>query len=332
MRRMAKPARVQLLPEVLDAANLDECLPLWGGAGDYADGEFELLVQRVRGLLSEDRARGRLLRDDTGRVRAFGVAVFVEPAVSEALLTNAQPHVGRRLLQLDGWEARILTDPGVARGNAGDGLQAVVVNQGYDDRGLSDDDWAVLLGTLIQAFIDAHAGFNLARIVIEAFGTRGAEYIARSWNDLHRFELTMRNGVPLSTAVWAVTRAEAERQGGALLPMFLYRPPRLMLTAAERAVLRIALSGAPDPVISRQLGLAKPALTARWSRIFRRWADSKLEPQLQAHVDSGKRGSQIRHVVVDYVRRHPSELTPFAARSAERAVTDGSRRSPSTPS
>jgi DNA-binding NarL/FixJ family response regulator len=93
--------------------------------------------------------------------------------------------------------------------------------------------------------------------------------------------------------------------------MFLYRPPRLGLTRAEQDVLRAALTGAPDTEIADQLGIPLPGLKARWSRIFERVAASDLGDRLAPPKRNGTRGRQARHVVVEYVRKHPSELTPF---------------------
>jgi hypothetical protein len=109
--------------------------------------------------------------------------------------------------------------------------------------------------------------------------------------------------------------------------MFVYRPPRLRLTPTQQDVLRIALTGATDAEIAKQLGgIPLPRVKARWSRIFRQVAGSELGSQLARPKQNGTRGRQMRHIIVEDVRKHPSELTPFdwsPAATAKRAKISG---------
>jgi hypothetical protein len=205
---------IHLTTDALTAANLAGCFPLWGDAADYEPKEFAACADRIRCLLTQGRARGRVIADDAGRVRAFGVSTFVQEAVADGIVSELRPQIGKRLLQDDRWNSHILENIDVARRNAGSGLQLVVLSQGYDDRGLPEDGWSVLLGTLIQAFVETHQGFKLARLIIEAFGGRGADYIEQTWPNVSRSELVTKSGSTVSSVRWAVTRAEAERQGG----------------------------------------------------------------------------------------------------------------------
>lgn len=295
----------------LNTTNLDRCLALWGDREAYEPLEFAGVLDRVRRLLSEERARGRLILDQRGEVRAFGVTVFVDDPTANDLATTLHPQLGKRLLQHPDWNTRILGIGDIGQRNATSGLQMVVVNQGYDDSGLTDEGWTALLGALIQSFIEAHRGFRLKRTIIEAFGRRGVDYVARSWPNVARSEVPMKNRAKLWTARWAVTRVEAEQQGGALLPLFLYRPPVLALTPSEKAVLRVALDGVTDQAIADALGIPIASVKSRWSRMFRRVAQTTLGPQFDPGKRSGGRGPRARHLIVEHVRQNPSELTPF---------------------
>lgn len=64
------------LAEPLTVANCDDCRALWGDRAALDARTFERVFARMRALLAHDRARGRVLRDEHARVRAFGVAVF----------------------------------------------------------------------------------------------------------------------------------------------------------------------------------------------------------------------------------------------------------------
>lgn len=305
------PPDVHLSSCGLTADNLDRCIELWGDRGDYAPREFATVLDRVRRLLRDDRARASLIVDQRGKARAFGVSVFVDESTADAMAKTLHPQLGKWLLQDPNWNARILRTDDVGRRNATSGLQMVVVTQGYDDRGLSDEGWAALLGALIHAFIDTHQGFRIKRIIMEAFGQRGCAFIARTWPNVVQSQVPMANGSTAWTARWAVTRIEAEQQGGALLPMFSYRPPLLALTLAEREVLRVAVTGVTDQAIADVLEIPVASVKSRWSRILRRAAQTVLAPQLSPAKDNGERGRQARHVVVEHVRQNPSELTPF---------------------
>src|SRR5687767_6843133 len=109
-------------------------------------------------------------------------------------------------------------------------------------------------------------------------------------------------------------RARAAARKTPFLPMFLYTPPQVLFTPAEKELLRAALNGAPDEVISERLGIPVSAVKGRWHRIHQRAADRipELFQQTPALVGDGYRGRQIRHVILEYVRDNPSELTPYA--------------------
>ena len=165
----------------------------------------------------------------------------------------------------------------------------------------------------MAVFVDVHRGYNLALIVNETFGDAGVAFVERATPaTIHRFTLLSRSGERLVTACWFLRREEAERDGALILPMFSYCRPVLGLTTTERRILQVAVAGATDEKIARALQKPIGAIKSGWRRIHARAAD---HPHLGMHVGhSGRekgRGTQWRHVVVDYVRTHPEELTPY---------------------
>jgi hypothetical protein len=111
-----------------------------------------------------------------------------------------------------------------------------------------------------------------------------------------------------------VTRERAAAIRSPLLAVFAYNPPRLFLTPSERELLSEALSGVTDETLSARLGIPLTAVKARWARIQHRAAEAL--PALFADVpmpSHGGRGVRTRHLILDYVRKNPSELTPYAA-------------------
>ena len=62
-------------------------------------------------------------------------------------------------------------------------------------------------------------------------------------------------------------------------------------------------------------GLSVHAVKATWTRVLRRIAekDGLLCSRIGAlRGDGPRRGAQVRHLIVEYVRHNPSELTPYA--------------------
>jgi hypothetical protein len=110
-----------------------------------------------------------------------------------------------------------------------------------------------------------------------------------------------------------VTREQAAARTSPMLALFAYSPPRLHFTPAEQRVLSEALGGAVDETLSARLGIPLSAVKARWTRIQERVV--RYAPELVAAVRHGRgygRGNQRRHLILNYVRDHPSELTPYA--------------------
>jgi DNA-binding CsgD family transcriptional regulator len=301
----------------LTAANLSGCTHLWGARSDYTDEEFAHALRRVTWLLSTERARGRLIVEDNGRVRGFGVAAFVAPDFTDAYLADPYPQVGKRILFHDRIRGVVLDEQRVGRQNAGAGLDAIVLNQGFDFGGFASGARQPLLGTSVQSFIDAHQGYKLARIISEAFGEREVELLGGPGaSPVRRFSFATKSGERIVSGVWFWDAVTAARLDVFSLPLFTYMPPLICFTSAERKVLRAALTGGTDATIARELGIAVAAVKGRWLRIIERASssDSELGTTIEALKRDGQRGPQIRHLIVDYVRRHPSELTPYSQR------------------
>jgi hypothetical protein len=295
--------------------NASLCLPLWSDRRAYTSDELATALARVRSLLRDECARGALVLQD-GRVRGFGITVFADGNRVDRLLATPQPQFGKRLLLGD--SARhdgILNRRRIAEGNATDGLQLVVINTNYDP---STKDPDGVIGAIIAAFISVHSGFNIARIVNEVSGDAAIEVAvtSRSFDLLQRFT-DIGGAKGLSSALTVLSRERAGDTRNPLLAMFVYSPPQIFFTEAEQRILRLALRGLPDAAIARQIGVQTTAVKGRWTRLQERAFAAK--PELiqgpTANVRGRGRGPQNRHWILEYVRRHPSELTPYARRA-----------------
>ena len=320
---------MRLFTAPLTQQNIESVAHLWGDRDALGPARWRRAVAAAAGLLADDRARGRVTFDDDGRVRAFGLTTFVHEDYAASYVARPHAQVGRSVLVDRGGLDAVLDEHGVAERNAGEGLQLAVLNQGHD---VSPEELDHLLGTMIEAFADAHRGFRLAGVINEIFGEPGVTRVGQIGvaSEFHRFTIETSRG-PLSSGVWMLTREEARRRSSLLLPMFTYNPPRIRFTRPERQLLLAALSGATDAALADVLGVARTAIRARWLRIQAR---AMRHPQLQVELERIKgyerRGGQFRHVILDYVRRNPSELTPYRTTAARKSVADTKKVLPLT--
>lgn len=297
----------------LHASHLADCDHLWPDRAAYTEAERERYRGVVATLLDGGQARGIVLLSGS-RPRGVGLSLFASCAWIDRYLSDPDPLLGKQLLLATDFETGpILTRSAIAAGNKHNGLTVVVLGQGHDLTDRTRQEMPELFGALLQGFLDHHRGFRISRIVDEVLGDLNIEAIdgTRLFPPPVRLESVLLNGGPLRSALYVLTREQALAGYSPLLPVFIYNPPRIFFTAAEQELLAKALSGAPDEVLAAQLGIRVSAVKARWNRIHHRAA--AVLPQMYGTGETsrpGSRGAQVRHLIVDYVRQHPSELTP----------------------
>jgi hypothetical protein len=300
-------------------ANLQPSLTILGNRPAFTEVEYRQFTHVLGSLIERRRVFGRVVSErPTNRPRVVGIGGFVEESFIERYLSSPHPEIGKQLLLRE--PNAILDENGIAVRNRSGGLQAVVVAQGFDITDAPPDGFEWVFGTGMNAFIEAHRGFRIERIVNVGFGESGVTAMASSgsWRMVGRFDNRYESGT-VHTGVWTLTREEALGARNLLMPMFLYTPPAVCFTPTEQEILRAAVGDRTDAEIGRALGISVAATKARWNRIhlrfFARFPDDKRR------LPSGTRGEQIRHVILEYVRTHPSELTPYARQAMPRVVS-----------
>ena len=293
----------------LTRSNLPLCERLWADRSTYTAGEFRLLMASAAQLLDARRALGAIVFE--GDVaRAFGLSTYVAERFLENYLVSPHPQIGRRLLQ-DPESTAIFHRDDIARRNRECGSELVVLNTAYDP-GAADPGGVV--GELMAAFQRVHRGYRIARITNEVFGDAAIQVVTSSASYQIRqvFEVPHTNG-RLRSMLATLTRAQAVSWNTPLLSMFLYNPPAIVFTNAQRDLLEAALSGLTDSQLGHRLGVKLTTIKARWTRIYDR--AFRRAPHLFAAVPgrdgSPARGAQLRHLILQYVRDNPEELTPY---------------------
>jgi hypothetical protein len=305
---------MSVLVAPMSSRNVASCTDLWADRATYSQAALNTVIRTAGQLLTETRALGSIVLEDS-RPRAFGLSTFLDETFVEKYLADPYPQLGRHLLATPSHSAPecILDVHGIGERNSTAGNQLVVLSTNFD---LTAKDPDGVLGALMHAFQETHRGYRIARIIVEVLGEPAIEALVSSGSfTLHHRFSTLAPNVKIPSCIATLTRTEAGARRTPLLPMFLYNPPTLGLTYAEQQLLRTALSGCTDLTLSETLNVSIAAVKARWMRIQERVG--RRVPELLGSVGQRRkasgRGAQIRHLILDYVRRHPSELTPYVA-------------------
>ena len=285
------------------------CTSLWPDRAALADYELARVLAVVEQLLSERRAFGRGVMEGD-KLRAYGISAFVHERFADEYLANPHPQMGKRLL-LETPPRTILSLDEIADRNAGIGLQLVVLSANFDT---TFNDSRSVLGALMTGYLEVHRGYRINRLVQEAIGEPASVVVTQGDSDVIHVFGAIAPGIPIPSAVVTLNRERAALRRSPFLSLFVYNPPRMMFTRAEQDLLLAALDGAPDDAISRRLGIPLSSVKARWKRIHERAADRvpELFEQTTPHRNDSARGRQSRHLILEYVRQTPSELTPYA--------------------
>jgi hypothetical protein len=111
--------------------------------------------------------------------------------------------------------------------------------------------------------------------------------------------------------VGSITQADAEKNWAMhVASVFQYRPPRLELTQTYKEILRPALGGMTDEEMAETLCLSLSAVKKRWVAIYDHVSTKGL--MAGGPACEGKRGTERRRVLLEYLRWHPEELNPIA--------------------
>ena len=269
----------------------------------YADSELSDLVRFWSESLAAGVAYASMVTDERfAGALAFGITGFVDDAFAERLQRYEQAAVGREIF--DAWRAgrhRLLDDAQIAAANANDGLNCVVFASGW-----THVDPAARLAAsikLIEGFMDVHVGMFFRTFAHEIFGEPPfpPESLALQL-------------VPTDDERAALRRDRWRGENFTVSQLFAKPPaPRFRFDSRARAVLRLALDGRADDDIAREIGISINGVKKRWRQIFETVRDgSMLLEDVPAASDAGKRGAELRRVVLTYVRAHREELHGYA--------------------
>lgn len=242
------------------------------------------------------------------RFVGFGAAVFVSSEFAGAEIAHPRPDINSRLFAgIHSGRPVLLTRRQVGQGNAGSGLDIVILCGIWRDGIVSADERDLIHTLFPVSLTEITAGYQIRRILSESADQPAKEFLDRSI--VYR---TIADFPELARTIHLMT-LESVRAIPASLGnvIFTYNHPTLRLRDSDQELLRLALCGLTDNELCVQLGITVAAVKARWRSAFMRVAETMPALVSDDEDSDDARGKQKRHRVLSYVRSHMEELRPY---------------------
>jgi len=282
----------------------------------YREDELSDVVRMWGELLDEGAAcssivKGQLLSTPL----AFGISAFVDDGFADQIQPDPELHLGRGLFEL--WRegrSRMFGESALAKANAGGGVNCVVLASGWAH--VDSENRALAAMKLAEGFMEAHIGLNMRSFAHQVYGEM--PFPPEALN-LRTMMIPGSEKIPrgLPSALVRLRRDERTFENFITAQLFVgARRPRILFDGRCRAVLRLALDGVSDEQIAADVGITMNGVKKRWQQIFNRVRDANLDelPLNETQKREGKRGTELRHYVIEYVRRNREELHPYDPR------------------
>lgn len=245
------------------------------------------------------------------RLVGLGVAIALDDAWRRRL-AEAPPPFAPALIYagLHDGSYQPPSDRELARLSGRGEVAFLVLHYGQALEDLGNPDTLEMLDVAMTLFRQAHAGYRLQCLYQEGLGNQGA-YLT-SMGFLPR-TARAQEGVP---ELYGLSRDEAMRllPGSPVRNAFQFTPPRFGFSAAERRLLRLAVTQLTDSEISAELGVSLHGLKKLWRSVHQRALQAMpglFDGQPAAMADAGTRGPEKRRALLQYLRQHPEELRPY---------------------
>jgi DNA-binding CsgD family transcriptional regulator len=327
-QRAKTPDEINLMAREGSVQDLANCYALHESLRlPYAETSRRILPEIWRSLLSSGAMKLFLVEDRAkpvgSRVVSFGAIVFVTAEFcSEARLT-LPPYLGiefaRRYLSR---QLPVLNREGIARANAGDGLNIMMCFEGWAQDGFSPEQFLAIREKQSAAFCLALRGYRIKEFLTDSIGTERSQWMldagARLRRDYVNYFRQNRLPKPVPSqrpCLVGLTKEEALAHPGTnVAGLFIYTAPRFHFSRSQRALLQHALMGETCERVAASLSLSPWTVKKRWHAIYERVmnVDNELLPPSIAygtHVSS--RGAERRRHLLNYLRQHLEELRPY---------------------
>lgn len=306
--------------------DFDACASMLEGRLAYADRVVDDLPQIWLRLLEDEAMNAVVFENRSGSagpvIVAFAASVFVTDAWAAAAKSGTEPYLTARTLHA---ELSAGTSPILRPGDIGrrpDASLKVLILHYSETSSLEPDLANAVRYRVMQEFLRTNRGYRIGEVLQEFWDEIDPAFLLEGWGkvrtDYTSYFTDRGKAVPPAGQrpyLIGFSRGEALREPGDLMaPLFIYTPPRLSFSPAEKRVIRQALQGRTDPEVARELHVALPTVKSHWRSIYDRVlrVDRELLGDARpSAADRGPtRGKEKRRRLLDYIRRHPEELCP----------------------
>jgi hypothetical protein len=286
-------------------------------------------------LLREDAITMVVLEDkDRGSgLVAFGATVFISDRAAEQVLAEPKPHLAVAILEreLKRRGRLILRAPDIRRNSAREGLNLLVLHYSEVLDGYNEEEFLVIRDTMVFGLLETHRRNRLKLLLYEFYGEQDLPFMEDSgvrvvsdfkdWYEARGLALPYGQERPYLVA--ADKQTTKKRPAAWLSWLFFSPPSRIGLTPAEQKIALRALAGETDAELSQNPMISSNTVRRHWRSIYKRFTEAKINlipPELldgeREHLSSN--GDPImkkkRPFLLNYLRQHPEELRPHAAR------------------
>jgi hypothetical protein len=259
------------------------------------------------------------------RLVGFGASVLIARAFADSEIANPRPDINSRVIAAVHSGRPVLATPNeVARANAREGVDVLVLAGNWRDDILSPEERHEVKTLLATTFTESHAGYRIRRILSETSDEPAREFHRRSivYEVVAEFPGCGR-------VLFSMTRESVQAVPGSLgNVLFSYRAPVLRLRHSDRQLLGAALQGLKDRELAAELGIGLSAVKGRWRSTFARFEEA-MPGFLNDVRDRDSRGGEKRHRVLAYVRNHFEELRPYDWKTHSQTFRPGNTQSAS---
>lgn len=248
--------------------------------------------------------------DDALLLSAVGASAFVTDDAITEFLTGEKPMGSLDMLLKAGrGEGGILArEADIAEGNAGGGLNLLVIGFAHRYDNPEDPRCRALLARAIGHFVEAHSGFLLKQAAREDPEPIATVLISSGMREIRRYRL--------GELEFAVTH---RRRDDALpifpdsitAQIFAHTPPIIRFSPAQRTLLEFAGEGLTDEDIASTMAISINTVKRMWKLIYERVEERA--PQVIGARQAGAahvRGAERRRHLMSYLKQHPQELRP----------------------
>lgn len=302
----------------------------------YAETSRRILPEIWRTLLCTGAMKLFLVEDRAkpvgSRVVSFNAIIFVTDEFRLEARLTLPPYLGiefaRRYLSR---QLPVLNREGIARANAGDGLNIMMCFEGWAQDGFSSEQFLATREKQSEAFHLTLRGYRIKEFLTDPIGTERSQWMLDAGAHLRRdySEYFRKNRLPIPESsrrpcLVGLTKEEAlAHPGSNIASLFIYTAPRFQFSRSQRALLRHAIMGETHEKLARSLSLSPWTVKKRWRAIYERVMDvdnELLPPSIAYGTHVSSRGEERRRHLLNYLRQHLEELRPYESRPQRRRM------------